>query len=718
MFTDNEVNIHGSGNGPKSGQPQLPVRERKAMVQADVDIVESELVMPEHPAQRGISEFVQPHGETNKSELVMPEHSAQRGITESVQTHGETNKSELVMPEHSAQRGISESVQSHGETNKSCPSGKGGILRKKGKHTVLVYDIQQSGCLPKLPVSRVLSWSISPLDIDEEIKTHNLVISSGQYNFQGCRIPVTSNLNIPWWRQELEGYSDSIVSDFCEFGWPIGYEAKDWPISALINHKGAKQYPDHIDGYFQKEISLGATMGPFGENPFDTILCISPLNSVPKEGSERRIIVDLSFPQGAAVNDGIPKESYLGRDFDLQFPTVDRIGEMIRSKGQGSKIFKRDLSRAYRQLPIDPGDYHFLGMAWGGLLFVDRVPMMGLRSAALMCQRTTSAIVYVLKKHNISVENYLDDLFGVEFPDKADWAYNKLGEVIAQSGLKEKPSKACSPATEMVCIGVNFNTQDFSMSVSKSRLNELESLLQIWSFKSEATKKELESFLGKLMFVCKCVRQSRVFVSRLLWQLRSLGSKSNTFRVDRELLRDIEWWQKFLRVYNGVSIIPDQGWSSPDQVIATDACLQGGGGVNQDRKEFFHFLFPPGLQECHINLLELVTVVIAIKIWGCLLKGKKILIRCDNLTTVQVISTGRCRDPQMLVWLRELCYYTAIYECVLKAVHIEGAQNRLPDLLSRWSLGDQYSIRFNLEVGEGWKEVAISEHVFQVQDSW
>jgi hypothetical protein len=37
-------------------------------------------------------------------------------------------------------------------------------------------------------------------------------------------------------------------------------------------------------------------------------MAISPLNSVPKTHFiERRVIVDLSFPEGLAVNDGISK---------------------------------------------------------------------------------------------------------------------------------------------------------------------------------------------------------------------------------------------------------------------------------------------------------------------------------------------------------------------------------------------------------------------------
>ena len=46
-------------------------------------------------------------------------------------------------------------------------------------------------------------------------------------------------------------------------------------------------------------------------------LCFSPLMSVPKEETKRRVIVDFSFPPGKSVNDGISRTTYL--DFDVEF---------------------------------------------------------------------------------------------------------------------------------------------------------------------------------------------------------------------------------------------------------------------------------------------------------------------------------------------------------------------------------------------------------------
>jgi len=85
----------------------------------------------------------------------------------------------------------------------------------------------------------------------------------------------------------------------------------------------------------------------------------------------------------------VSSDIYLGEEFHLSYPTVDMIAERIAHYGKGCLLFKRDLKRAYRQFPVDPGDYHLLGYRWKDHLYFDTVLPMGLRMAAMACQRST-----------------------------------------------------------------------------------------------------------------------------------------------------------------------------------------------------------------------------------------------------------------------------------------------------------------------------------------
>ena len=199
------------------------------------------------------------------------------------------------------------------------------------------------------------------------------------------------------WRSSLLDYPDNIIFDFLEFSWPLGYCGEAVPVFALRNHRGALNFPAAVEAYLTSEDHLGRVAGPLDALPFDDAFVVSLLTSVPKrDSSERRVIVDLSWPCGRSVNDGIPRNSFFGDPVDLTYPIIDDIVDAVVSLGRGCLLYKRDLRKAYRQFPVDPQDYHLLGYTLGGQYYFDTVLTMGLLSAAMSCQHSTSAAAWIL----------------------------------------------------------------------------------------------------------------------------------------------------------------------------------------------------------------------------------------------------------------------------------------------------------------------------------
>ena len=149
-------------------------------------------------------------------------------------------------------------------------------------------------------------------------------------------------------RSILSDYKNKLVCDLLEFGFPLNFKGDEnnIPVHSEIwkckNHKGASDYPNEIIQYLQKESEQLAILGHFKTNPFSGKLIISPLNSVPKKDpSERRVILDLSFPKTKALNDHTDKCEYLGERIDLVFPTVDDFVKLIKIQGKGCLLFKK-----------------------------------------------------------------------------------------------------------------------------------------------------------------------------------------------------------------------------------------------------------------------------------------------------------------------------------------------------------------------------------------
>ena len=109
---------------------------------------------------------------------------------------------------------------------------------------------------------------------------------------------------------------------------------------------------------------------------------------------------------------------YLGEKNSLSYPGVDDLVNIIKCKGRGCLLFKRDLRRFYRQIGIDIGDSSLLGYTFNGYMYFDKVLSMVLKSAAFIAQKVTAAIQYICQILGISIENYLDDLAGADYPIK------------------------------------------------------------------------------------------------------------------------------------------------------------------------------------------------------------------------------------------------------------------------------------------------------------
>ena len=104
---------------------------------------------------------------------------------------------------------------------------------------------------------------------------------------------------------------------------------------------------------------------------------------------------------------------------------------------------------------------------------------------------------------------------------------------------------------------------------------------------------------------------------------------------------------------------------------------------------------------------------------GTLYKGKRIKIFCDNLSVYCVINSGRAKYSILQSCLRELAFLNAIYQCEVRAVHLDTESNRLADHLSRWYTNDCHEQQFYLLArGCNLTEYIMHESLFDFINEW
>ena len=681
------------------------------------DIVEVSRENFESPAVSGVQNFDKKNSGSVISSLKMSPKKIEEVRKVVKTTSHSSNVVEETSPRQHGDKVNEKAVTSlsHCDNQGSFKCEKKSRNSKLNKSNEEVILSKKSDVKSILEISRHGGEPVSHPSQDVLVQLFEEVHRSGIPNYKGCRITLPfSKLNIPLWREWLVDYKDYVICEFLEFGFPLDFDKSvELNTNERRNHKGAREYPEFVNKYLCTEVGKSRIAGPFKSNPLSVAIMVSPLNSVPKRSSdERRVIVDLSWPLGqGSVNSGISKEFYLQEKIESHYASVEEICQMVMRIGPGAMIYKRDLRQAYRQFPVDPADYYLLGYFWNDVYYFDTVLAMGQRNAGVGCSRVTNAVMFIHSKFGYHGTSYLDDLIGVSEPCLASGAYENLGGILRELGLVENIPKACPPAVNQNVLGVVVNTVTMTISVTEERLSEINCLLDKWKNKNTCNKKELRSIVGKLAYVSKCVRQSRIFLNRLLEVLRSVAWKSTTrIKLSTDFQKEIQWWSMFMESFNGVAFIPSPIWSEPDVSVATDSCLDGCGGLCDF--QYFHTIFPKFVldQKLKIHQLEFLAVLLGARIWGHKFRGLKIRIYCDNKAVVDVINSSKTKDPFMATCLRELWLVVSKNEFEMRAVHLPGEDNRVADWLSRWHLGIKYQNAFRtFTSGENYEEIIICD---------
>ena len=348
------------------------------------------------------------------------------------------------------------------------------------------------------------------------VEANKQVRSSGVPTIDGIHIPVVSKWNFKYLEYTLRNYHDKEIIELLKYGFPVECEVKG-KMQVPRNHAGARDFPDEISKYIEQELDKGTLIGPFDENPFGEAARFLPMNTRPKkDSSKKRVILDLSHPQGESINLGINKDRYRGQEVELKLPGLDALVELILKKGRGCKIFRRDLAGAYKQVPVCLGEIHLLGYTHLGKFYYDLTLPMGLKNSAYLCQKVTDMLIYLFQQEGFDGTNYLDDLAATELEALAEQAYYVMADILEQAGALEAWEKAIPPATRMLFLGILLDTIRMRLEIDSNRLQDIRSELAMWLHKDSATLKEVQSLVGKLSFCATVVKSGRLFFSRIL----------------------------------------------------------------------------------------------------------------------------------------------------------------------------------------------------------
>ena len=218
-------------------------------------------------------------------------------------------------------------------------------------------------------------------------------------------------------------------------------------------------------------------------------------------------------------------------------------------------------------------------------------------------------------------------------------------------------------------------------------------------------------------------------MGRLLAQLREMSGKPDSYkaRLSEDCMKDLTWWERFLKEYNGVTMIKnqdaikltlDQLLDKPSTICVGDATLTGGGAWHG--QQYWSRQLPNQLKDptIPVHVKEFLVVIVSTRLWGDRWSGQVIQIFCDNDAVCDVVEGERPSDSRMLSLLREFKYWVCKYRFYPVLRKISSADNHIADHISRRHDDDSAQSVFTSNSLGPMRLVDIPDKYFDLTAPW
>ena len=336
-------------------------------------------------------------------------------------------------------------------------------------------------------------------------------------------LEIHTPLRVDKWSVALHSHPNRVWAGALVEGLRTGVRIGHNPVHlckrAKTNCRSAQDHPDVVDTYLAKELALGRVPGPFPDNLPGVM--ISRFGVIPKSGQpgKWRLIVDLSAPSLASVNDGIST-----LDSGMAYSSFSDAARMILQLGPGTEMAKIDIASAFRLIPVHPDDRYLLGMKWNDHVYIDRQLPFGLRSAPLLFNGYADALEWIIRASGVHhILHYLDDFLVLGPPHSGVClaALDAMISICQSLGVPLAADKIAGPATSLVFLGIELDSVRMEARLPDDKLTRLCQELQQWAARKCCRRKELEHLLGVLNFACTVLPSGRCFMHRMFTLLHS-----------------------------------------------------------------------------------------------------------------------------------------------------------------------------------------------------
>ena len=308
-------------------------------------------------------------------------------------------------------------------------------------------------------------------------------------------------------------------------GFRIGLRSSAQCRSSVASHPSARAHSQVIDEFLQQQVAAGFMMGPFELQECSGVVT-SSVGVVPISAPGKyRVIVNLSRPEGASVNDKLLRELT-----HVVYSSIEDASLAMHALGPGAQLVKIDIRDAYRIIPVHPEERPFLALSWQDRVYVDCQLQFGLASAPAIFSAVAEALEWILHRKGVrGVLHYLDDflLMGAPGSCECSHALSITFSTCKELGVSLVMDKVEGPVASLTFLGIRLCSSPLSVSLLCEKVAALRGLLrELLSSKCVCDMQTLESLVGYLVHATKVCPLAKPLLGGLFQVLRGASRAS------------------------------------------------------------------------------------------------------------------------------------------------------------------------------------------------
>lgn len=396
---------------------------------------------------------------------------------------------------------------------------------------------------------------------------------------------------------------------------------------------------------------------------------LSPIFIRPKKNGEYRMILNLK-----KLNEHVEYHHF----------KMDTLETALKLINKNTYMASIDLRHAYYSVPIAEEHQKYLRFEWKGKIFQYTCLPNGISFAPRYFTKITKPIYSKLRTLGFINVGYIDD--SLLLGDSIRECEQNVDETVClmtKLGFMVHPEKSIFiPTKKILFLGNMIDSEQMIVYLPDDKKERIIEECSLLVTKESAKIRDVAKVIGIIVSSFSAVEFGKLWYRNLenakINALRSsAGNYDSYMHISNLMKEDLKWW-----IENIQSQFRHISHGNPEMIIETDASLKGYGAVLNQYE--IGGRWTEIESQHHINYLEMLAILFAIKSFLHLIRNKHVKILTDSSTAVSYISnfggqkSADCNKIAREIWL--LCKQEGIW---LTCTHIPGTSNVVADKKSR-----------------------------------